>query len=236
MINFAHRGASGYYPENTLLAIKEGIKLGATGVEIDVHKSKDGELVVIHDEDIKRTFNGVGFIQDFTLSELKKLKNRNVGFSQSECGISTLEEIIFLIKDTSIILNIELKTDEIHYDGIEEKVIELIKKYEIEKRVILSSFNHESIKIVKIIDEKIKTGALYHYEISDVIQYAKELKADAIHPNRSLVTKELVEEAHRNNLMVNVYTVNKIEDMQSLIDFQVDGIFTDYPDKLRDML
>lgn len=236
MINFAHRGASGYYPENTMLGIKEGIKLGATGIEIDVHKTKDNKIVVIHDEDIKRTFNGEGLIQDFTLNELKEFKNRNVGFNQSECGISTLEEIILLIKDESIILNIELKTDEIHYKGIEENVINLIKKYEIEKKIILSSFNHQSIKIVKKIDEKIKTGALYHYEISNVIQYAKELKADAIHPNGKLVTKELIEEAHRNNLMVNVYTVNKVEDMKSLIDLKVDGIFTDYPDKLRDIL
>lgn len=236
MINFAHRGASGYYPENTLLAIKEGIKLGATGVEIDVHKSKDGELVVIHDEDIKRTFNGEGLIKDFTLNELKNFKNKNTKFNEEECRIPTLEEVILLIKDKEILLNIELKTDEIHYKGIEKDVIDLIKVHGIENKVILSSFNHESIKIAKEINKDIKTGALYHYEIENVIQYAKGLGADAIHPNGELVTKELIEEAHRNNLMINIYTVNKVVDMKTLLDLQADGVFTDYPDKLKSIL
>ncbi|MGL4772729.1 MAG: glycerophosphodiester phosphodiesterase [Clostridium sp.] len=236
MINFAHRGASGYYPENTILAIKEGIKCGATGLEIDVHKTKDGEIVVIHDEDVKRTFHGNGLIRNYTLSELKSLENKNPRFNDFECNIPTLEEVILLIKDREILLNIELKTDEIHYEGIEDDVIKIIKRHGIEERVILSSFNHESIKISKEIYRNIKTGALYHYEIENVIEYAKELGADAIHPSGTLVTKELIEEAHKNNLMVNIYTVNEIKDMKTLLDLNVDGVFTDYPDRLKSIL
>ncbi len=130
MINFAHRGASKYFPENTILSLKEGIKSGANGLEIDVHKTKDNELVVIHDEDIQRTFKGKGLVKDMTLEELRNFKCRNKNFEGNlECRIPTLEEVLDLIKDINIVLNIELKTDEIHYEGIENDVIELVNRY-----------------------------------------------------------------------------------------------------------
>ena len=129
MINFAHRGASKYFPENTILSLKEGIKTGADGLEIDVHKTKDNKLVVIHDEDIERTFKGKGLVKNFTLEELKEFKCRNKNFADSlECRIPTLEEVLDVVKASNIILNIELKTDEIHYNGIEKDVIELVNK------------------------------------------------------------------------------------------------------------
>ena len=159
MINFAHRGASSDYPENTILALKEGIKCGAKGLEIDVHKSKDNKLVVIHDEDIERTFLGKGLVKDFTLEELKSFKNRKKLFRDNdECHIPTLEEVLDLIKDIDILLNIELKTDVIYYSGIEEDVINLIKSYGIEDKIIISSFNHESIKKVKDISFDVSVG------------------------------------------------------------------------------
>ena len=98
MINFAHRGASRYYPENTILSLKEGIKGGANGLEIDVHKTKDNELVVIHDEDIERTFKGKGLVKDMTLEELKAFKCRNKNFEDNiECKIPTLKEVLELV-------------------------------------------------------------------------------------------------------------------------------------------
>ncbi|MGL5416202.1 MAG: glycerophosphodiester phosphodiesterase [Clostridium sp.] len=236
MINFGHRGLSGRYPENTKIAIKEAIKCGATGIEIDVHKTKDSEIVVIHDEDIKRTFYGEGLIKDYTLKELKNFRNRREEYDIKEIEILTLEEVICLIKDNEIILNIELKTDNIHYKGIEKDVIELIKKYKIEKRIILSSFNHESVKIAKEIDSSIKMGILYYKEIKNVIEYAKEIKVEAIHPSGHLISKELISKAHKNDLIVNVYTVNEIKDMKALLNMEVDGIFTDYPEKLKRLI
>ncbi|MGL4875916.1 MAG: glycerophosphodiester phosphodiesterase [Clostridium sp.] len=233
MINFGHRGLSGRYPENTKIAIKEAIECGATGIEIDVHKTKDNEIVVIHDEDIKRTFKGEGLIKNYTLKELKSFRNRREEYGSKETEILTLEEVILLIKDNDVVLNIELKTDNIHYEEIEKDVIELIKKYKIEKRVILSSFNHESIKIAKEIDSLIKIGVLYHEEIENVIEYAKEMKAESIHPSGHLVSEELISKAHKNNLRVNVYTVNEVEDMKALLNMNVDGIFTDYPEKFK---
>lgn len=237
MINFAHRGASGDYPENTLLAFEEGIKCGASGIELDVHKTKDNKIVVIHDEDVERTFKGKGLVRDFTLRELKELQTRKVLFEGVKtAGIPTLAEVLSLIKDSEVILNIELKTDKIHYAAIEEDVISMIKDYEMKERVIISSFNPESIKRCKQIDEEIKTGLLYYEPIEKVIKLAKDLKADAIHPALRLVSTKLIKEAHANNLEVNVYTVDSPIYMRQLIAAKADGIFTNYPALLQEIM
>ena len=236
MINFAHRGASSDYPENTILSIKEGMKARAKTLEIDIHKSKDNKLVVIHDEDIERTFMGRGLVKDFTLAELKAFKNRKKLFRDNdECCIPTLEEVLDLIKDKEILLNIELKTDIIQYANIEEDVVNLINEYKVEEKIILSSFNHESIKKVKAIS-KIKTGILYEKPINNVVEYAKSLGVDYIHPDLRLVNEELIKEAHKNNLKINIFTVNNPVHMRLLIDNKVDGAFTDYPELLNEIL
>lgn len=237
MINFAHRGASKYFPENTILAFKEAIKTGATGIELDVHKTKDNILVVIHDEDIQRTFKGKGLVKDMTLKELRSFKCRNINFEENlECRLPTLEDVLELIKDTNIILNIEIKTDKIHYEGIEKDVIDMINKYKLKEKVIISSFNHESIKICREIDDKIQIGLLYEKPIEDVIKYAKVLGVDAIHPDLRLVSEKLIIEAKENNIKVNVYTVNYPEYMKILIKAGVNGIITDYPDLLQEVI
>lgn len=236
MINFAHRGASGDYPENTLLAFEEAIKCGATGIELDVHKTLDNKIVVIHDEDIQRTYRGRGFVKDFTLKELKEFKNRSKISKDYQCEIPTLEEVLKLLKDNEIILNIELKTDEIQYDSIEEDVINLINKYKIRNRVIISSFNPQSIKKCKEIDKDIKTGLLYYKPIENIIEFAKGLMVDAIHPDLRLVSEDLIKEAHKNNLEVNVYTVDSPKYMRMLIAGNIDGIITDYPELLKEII
>ena len=237
MINFAHRGASRYYPENTILSIKEGIKAGAEGVEIDVHKTKDNKLVIIHDEDIERTFKGKGLVKDFTLAEIKEFKCRNKNYEDDlECKIPTLEEVLEVIKASGVMLNIELKTDEIHYENIEKDVIDLVKQYELKDKVILSSFNHESIRIAIEIDNEIETGLLYENQIEDVVNYAKVFGAKAIHPDIRLVTEELIKEAMENDIKVNIYTVNNPIHMRVLIKAGVNGLFTDYPDLLNEVM
>lgn len=236
MINFAHRGASGNFPENTLLAFEKVINIKAAGIELDVHKTKDNRLVVIHDEDIERTFYGKGLVKDFTLEELKKFRCRKELFRDNEkCKIPTLEEVLDLIKKTDLILNIEIKTDNIHYKGIEKDVIDLINSYSLKNRVILSSFNHETIQICKEIDKDIATGMLYDEPIENVVEYAKRIKANAIHPDKDLVSRELIKEAHKNNILVNIYTVNETEDMKRLEEYNADGLFTDYPEMLKEI-
>ncbi len=237
MINFAHRGASKYYPENTILSLKEGIKTGANGLEIDVHKTKDNRLVVIHDEDVERTFKGKGLVKDMILDELRNLKCRNKNFEDNlECRIPTLEDVLELVKSYNVILNIELKTDEIHYEGIEKDVIELVNRYGLKKQIILSSFNHESIRICREIDSEFETGLLYSNSTENMVQYAKEVGASAIHPDLRLVSEELIKEANENNIKVNIYTVNSPSYMRKLIEAGVNGIFTDYPDLLNEII
>ncbi|MPQ43885.1 glycerophosphodiester phosphodiesterase [Clostridium tarantellae] len=237
MINFAHRGACGDFPENTMLAFKAAIRLGATGIELDVQKTKDDKLVVIHDEDIERTFKGKGLVKDYTLEELKKFKCRKVLFENNEeCVIPTLEEVLKLIKETEIYLNVELKTDEIQYINIEEDVIYLLNKYNLKNRTIISSFNHTSLEKCKEIDNEISTALLYESAIHNIIDYAKNLKVDALHPALALVTEELIKKAHENNLKVNIYTVNNPKNMRALIKENADGIFTDYTGLLKDII
>ncbi|RDY24690.1 glycerophosphodiester phosphodiesterase [Romboutsia maritimum] len=233
---YAHRGFSGYYPENTMLSFKKCLDLNICGIEFDVHKTKDEKLVVIHDETIDRTFNGCGLVQDYTLKELKNFKSSIEGFEDNDdCKIPTLEEVLELFLPTNFILNIELKTDNIHYKNIEKDVIDLINKYNIKNRIILSSFNPNSLKICNEIDSTINTGLLFEIYNNQILDLAKNLNANYIHPPVNLVTEHLLNTFYKNNFEVNVYTANSTEDMIKLINFKVNGIFTNYPDKLNNI-
>lgn len=238
---FAHRGASGGYPENTMLSFKKAIDLGIKAIELDVHMSKDCNLVVIHDEDIKRTFKGDGLVKDYTYDELKNFKCKKCEYINNDlCKIPTLEEVLKLIKYNNIYLNIEAKTDLIHYN-LEKDVLNLIEKYNLEDSVLISSFNHKCINIFKSLNPNLKYGALYHTKddfkgFSNVIEHAKNLGVYSINLNYQLVDRYLVNLAHKNNLKVFVYTVNDPILMKNMIEYEVDGVFSDYPDLIRDIL
>ena len=238
---FAHRGASGDYAENTILSFKKALDLNVYGLELDVHKCMDGNLVVIHDEDIQRTFKGKGLIKDYTLRELKKFDCRKFEFIKNlDCKIPTLREVFELIKDIDIILNIEAKTDLIHYD-LEQDVLNLIKEYNFEDKILISSFNHHSLKIFKSLNNNIKYGALYdskkdYMPYNNVVDHAKKLGVYSINLSKDLVSKEIVDLAHKNNLKVFVYTVNSPIIMRKMINFNVDGVFSDYPDLMSEII
>ena len=143
---FAHRGYSGKYPENTMLAFREAEKTGADGIELDVQLTKDGEIVIIHDETLERTTTGTGWVKDHTLAELKALDASIIkGTAYSPERIPTLEEYCRWVKDTKLVTNIELKTSIVYYPEIEEKTAEMVKAFGLEDRMIFSSFNHLSI-------------------------------------------------------------------------------------------
>ena len=231
---FAHRGESWFYPENTILSFKKGILSNCDGIELDVHKTKDNKLVVIHDEKVDRTYFGNGYIKDYTLKELQRLKNRNLLFYfNKETYIPILKEVLSLVKKSKVFLNIEIKNNKIEYKNIEEDVINLIKKYNLIDKVILSSFNHKSMLKCKEICKDIKTGLLYSKPIDNIISYGKEYKTDALHPSFKIVNKEYIENAHKNNIKVNVYTVNNVSKAKELLNWNVDGIITNYPKKMK---
>ncbi len=232
MIYFAHRGASKNYPENTLLAFHKALIAGAKAIELDVHKTKDNKLVVIHDENVARTFQGKGLIKDLTLEEISSLKSRNINYENNKlCKIPILYQVLELLKPSKIFINIELKTDVTHYKNIEKDVIDLIKNYGIENHVLLSSFNHTSLEICKSIDKNIKLGVLIDRKIDNIIAYAKNLGAYSLNSNVYLVNEPLIKLAHNNKLKVFTYTVNKPFIANHLDKIGCDGIFTDNIEK-----
>lgn len=234
---WAHRGASGVYPENTLLAFKEAIKMQSDGIELDVHLTKDGEIVVCHDETIDRTSNGKGYIKDYTLEELRQFnfnqKNPFLGFEP----IPTIQEVIDLIKPTDLLLNIELKTNIFFYEGIEKKIVDLIRKEKMKQRVIISSFNHYSIIQVRKLNKKIKTAFLYMDSPIGMADYAKKHSVNALHPALYNIQYEKeIRAAKKDKLEINVWGVHLPEHVLACIDADVDGIFTDYPDKTMEVI
>lgn len=236
-LNIAHRGFSGVYPENTMLAFEKAIEIGCDGIETDVQLTKDGVPVICHDEEVDRTTNSTGRICDYTYDELMKL-DAGIKFGEQFKGlkIPTLREFLEFVKDKDIIINIEIKNSIIHYKNIEDKVYEMIEKYEMEDRVVVSSFDHYSIRKCIRLNRKIKTGLLYCDCLYEPYNYVQMVGANALHPEYNSITKEIVDKAHDNFLQVNVYTVNTKEDMQKMIDLNVDMIITNYSNILKDLL
>ncbi|MEY8763254.1 MULTISPECIES: glycerophosphodiester phosphodiesterase [Clostridium] len=230
-LNIAHRGFSGMYPENTMEAFKKAVEIGSDGIETDLHITKDGVIVICHDETIDRTTDGSGFIKDYTYRELTEF---NAGHGEK---IPSLDELMDYMKDKNLLLNLELKNDVIPYENLERSTIDKIYEYGLKKNVIVSSFNHNSMQKVKKYDSSIKTGLLYGSPIHNPGEYAKRIGADALHPLFSLVMdKATINDIKRNGILINVYTVNEKSYMKKLIDLGVDGIITNYPNLLKDVI
>jgi glycerophosphoryl diester phosphodiesterase len=237
-LNIAHRGFSGEFPENTMRAFKEAVEVGCDGIETDLHMTKDGVIVLCHDESLDRTTDGTGYIVDYTYSELCKF-DAGIKYSPDYKNerIPNIDEFLQYVKDKSLHINLELKNNIIEYDKLEEKVVEKIYEYKLEKNVILSSFNHYSMVKVKEIDDKIPTGLLYFSKLYKVQDYAFNLKADAVHPfYLSVMDEKIIKEIKEKKIKINTYTVNEEAHMKRLIELQVDGIITNYPDKLKKIL
>lgn len=236
-VNYAHRGASGYYPENTMLSFEKAIELGCNGIETDVQLTKDGVLILIHDEKINRTTNGTGWIKDYSCKKLSKLDAGSwLSKEFTEERIPTAEELISLVKNKDIIINFELKNSIVPYEGMEEKILSLIYKHNMQHKVVLSSFNHYSMAKCREISKEIKTGILYAEGLYRPYAYAKTLGANAIHPSYQVINEEVVRESQEAGIDVNIYTVNDEKHMRHFLNMKVDGIITNFPDKLHRIL
>ncbi len=234
---YGHRGASGYAPENTLEAFQKAVDLKADGIELDIQLTKDQKIVVCHDETIDRTSNGTGYLRDYTLDELKQLNFNRTHPEYTFVQIPTMEEVFQLLKNTNLIINIELKTGIYFYEGIEEKIIQLTKEYGFDNRVIYSSFNHYSAKKIHALNPHAKVGFLYEDGPIDMPSYAYQHHANAIHPAWYNLQYDGVSTDARNlNLDINVWTVNTKEQVQLCLQNQVTGIITNYPDRVREYI
>ena len=228
---WAHRGASAYEPENTLEAFVLAIEMKADGIELDVQMTKDGVLVVTHDETIQRVSDGKGYIKDLTYEQLRSY-NFGKKFPKYETvRIPTLAQVYELVKPTPLMINVELKNSKILYEGMEEKVVALTKEYDLEDRVIYSSFNHYSVLKLKGLTQKSKLAFLFEDGTMDLAKYCEFHKIDALHPALyHLQYKEFMKEIKESNIPIRVWTVNKEKDIKRLCELEVDGIITNYPD------
>ena len=225
MLKIAHRGAKGYEPENTLQAFQKALDLNADGIELDVHLSADGHIIVIHDDTIDKMTNGKGFVNTLSLPELKSF------LIAEKHEIPTLNEVFDLVNKKCFI-NIELKD----VDTL-TKVVSLIDEYVSEKKwsydhFIVSSFDWNALLEVHNFDSKIPIGVLTETDLNLALAFAETIKAKAIHPYYHLLNEENTKEIQKKGFLVLPWTVNIEEDIQKIKSFKVDGIISDFPDKI----
>lgn len=225
MLTIGHRGAKGYKSENTLSSIQKALELGVDAVEFDVHISKDDAVVLMHDKTVNRTTKGSGLVSHKTLQELQQL---DAGNGEK---IPTLQEALNLInKKVQVIIELKVK-------GSAQLVADIIKEYVSKKGwryddFFVSSFNHDELRVFKKLLPEVKIGALI---VGLFINYDQYLSFDAYSINlyKLFATKSVVEKAHEKGLKVFVYTVNNPDEVEKLKSIGVDGIISDYPDRIK---
>ena len=230
----AHRGISSKYPENTMLSFEKAFENNMDGIELDVQLSKDGEVVVIHDETLDRTTNGSGYVKDHTLLQLKNLDAGSFKDKRySSCTIPTLDEVLEFFKGKNIIINIELKTSKFEYKDIEVKVLNSIKKHQMDSKVFITSFNHQSIERIREIDKDIKCGILLGDITFDIVKYVTQNNIHMINPSIEyfeMDTKAFLELKDIGKT-ITVYTVDDIQKIRWLKDLGI-NVITNLPIQL----
>jgi len=235
-LNVAHRGASALAPENTMAAFEKAIELGADALELDLHMTRDGELVVIHDDTLDRTTDGHGPVHDKTLREIKRLDaGRWFGAESAGEAIPTLIEVLQRFAG-KIPLALEVKAGSAFFPGIEEKVIATLRRYSAVEHAAIASFDHFALQRLKELEPTLRTAALLVGRPVSMSAVASPCAADAVALESSLVTKTEVEACRAAGLQLVVWVVNDPDQMLRFIDLGVDGIITDRPDLLRMLL
>lgn len=234
---FAHRGFSGKYPENTMLAFRKAVEAGCDGIELDVHFTKDKELVIIHDEEIDRTcINGTGFVCDYTLEELKQFdvsfKFKDMGFN----GIPTLREYFEYIKDKDVITNIEIKTNKNEYPGIEQAIADMITEFDLKDKINISSFNYYSVLRYKAIMPDMPCGVLEESWIPGWFELVKRYNVEFVNPMYNMINEEFIKEAAEGGFGINTFTPNTREVLEDLVKKGVRSVITNFPDLGREVV
>jgi glycerophosphoryl diester phosphodiesterase len=228
----AHRGSSGSYPENTGLAIEKALDAEADMVELDCQISKDGHIVVFHDEKLRRTARAKGYVRGKTLAELKKL---DVGawFRRSMKGerILTLEEALDIL-DGKAALNVDIKSPGRSVPGVELQLLFVLSHYDYLERTVLSSFDYGVLRRLRELAPDARIGVLHAKGIKDdPFQLAREIGAESVHIQKELATASVLEHAAGLGLKTLVWTVNDVREMEKFLALGVDGIISDFPEK-----
>ncbi|MTV82587.1 glycerophosphodiester phosphodiesterase [Secundilactobacillus folii] len=209
---FGHRGIPVKFPENSLQGFRYAIEHNVEGLEFDVHLTRDQVPVIIHDEKINRTTNGKGRVCDFDYEELATFS-----LSNGE-SVPKLDDFLTLVGKADIILNLEFKTDQIHYPGIEQIVLAQVSRFNLRHPVIYSSFNLESLRICQLIDDSQNYCYLADHSIRHPLQFLQEEHLNGLHLHRA---------QNEDGLVERIWTVNNEKRMLKLFSRKVDGIFTD---------
>lgn len=233
VLRVGHRGAAGTHPENTMVSFRRAMEIGVDGVEFDVHRTMDGHLVVIHDAAVDRTTDGNGLVMAMTLEELRRL-DAGVKKGSEFAGeqIPTLQE---LIRSTppDLFLFLELKAGSVHYPGIEAELLAVLQEEGATGRVQVSSFDHQALKRLHELEPSLPLGMLFAENLLNPAALALEIGCEAIHPAWEWVTEEMVAAAHDAGLKVNTWTVNNPFAIARVLSFGVDGVMSDFPDRLQ---
>jgi glycerophosphoryl diester phosphodiesterase len=227
--NIAHRGASGTFPENTLAAFRAAIEAGAQMCELDVQLTRDRAVVVMHDDTVDRTTDGHGAVADLTLDELKRL-DAGVRFRDGARRgerVPTLDEVFETVAGRCA-LNVELKEA-----GFEREVAAIMRKWHAEGDSMVSSFDWKALETMRTVDPEIRTGVLAEKQPERMLDAALRMRAYSVNPRFDMVTREFCGRAHQGGLTVLTWTVDAPELMRYLIDAGVDGIMTNYPERMR---
>lgn len=232
---YAHRGARGHAPENTLPAFALAFDLGADAIECDVQRSRDGGLVVIHDGTVDRTTDGTGYVAEMSLRELRSL---NAGRRwRIRAQIPTLEETLALVRERGGALNLEIKGESVAQSvGTALAVEPVLRALDdaFRARILISSFEHPAVLELKRRLPALRIALLYgdEWKGAELVAPALAARAEAIHPDAALVTPDLIRRAHDTGLRINVWTANRPLAIRQLISWGVDGLFSDYPERV----
>ncbi|MCU4767372.1 glycerophosphodiester phosphodiesterase [Bacillus toyonensis] len=245
--NIAHRGASAYAPEHTIAAYKLGQQLKGDYIEIDLQMTKDGHLVAMHDETVNRTTNGKGLVKEHTLEEMKQLnagsffneKYPNLAKKEFEnAKVPTLKEIIEIFGHNANYY-IETKSPD-EYPGMEEKLLEIIKYYQISDKVIIQSFSEESLQKIHSLHANIPLVQLLSYkkavQLNELEIEKYKTYCIGLGMNYKYIDSAYVKKIKKHGLEVHSFTVDNEKDMKKLLSWGVDGMFTNYPDRLHSIL
>ncbi len=235
MLAIAHRGASGILPENTLPAFLKALELGAQAIEFDVQLTRDEVPVVIHDETLERTTDGTGRVHDADLAELARL-DAGSWFAANCAGtrIPTLDQALAALAGRAL-LNIELKPD-VRVEVLVERVLALVRQHSMLHAAVFSSFEPVALELLRRKAPEARIGVLAASgALEPALEAAHVLRAENLHPHKSLVDAELIALARRKALRVWVWTVNLPERMAALAALGVDGIFSDHPDRVASL-
>jgi glycerophosphoryl diester phosphodiesterase len=231
----AHRGASGHAPENTFAAFQRAVDLGGAFIETDLQVTRDGCFVALHDSTLDRTTNGSGSIDAFTLDKLRQI-DAGKWFDREFAGerVPTLEAILEFSRKHDVVFYLELKYPAMA--GMDHALVAALQKAQSAPRTVVISFDPATLTPLRRINPAIMTGLLVEEAGSDSVRQATDLGARQLCAKISAVTAALVKEAHLADLQVVAWTANTLEDMRAMIAAGVDGIMTDFPDRLRALI